>query len=34
VPNLVGLLLLSGILSRETRSFEEGVNEGTINKYN
>jgi AGCS family alanine or glycine:cation symporter len=34
VPNLIGLLLLSGILSRETRSFEEGVNEGTINKYN
>ena len=34
VPNLIGLLLLSGMLSRETRSFEEGVNEGTINKYN
>ena len=34
VPNLIGLLLLSGILSRETRIFEEGVNEGTINKYN
>ena len=34
VPNLIGLLLLSGILSRETRSFEEGINEGTINKYN
>ena len=34
VPNLIGLLLLSGILSRETKSFEEGVNDGTINKYN
>ena len=33
VPNLIGLLLLSGILSRESRNFEEGVNEGTINKY-
>ncbi|MGY8761821.1 MAG: alanine/glycine:cation symporter family protein [Nitrospinaceae bacterium] len=34
VPNLIGLLLLSGILSRETRIFEKGINEGTINKYN
>jgi AGCS family alanine or glycine:cation symporter len=34
VPNLIGLLLLSGILSRETRIFEKGIKEGTINKYN
>ena len=34
VPNLIGLLLLSEILSRETRIFEKGINEGTINKYN
>ena len=34
VPNLIGLLLLSGILSRETQIFEKGINEGTINKYN
>ena len=34
VPNLIGLLLLSGILSQETRIFEKGINEGTINKYN
>ena len=33
VPNLIGLLLLGGLLSRETRAFEEGVNEGRINKF-
>jgi AGCS family alanine or glycine:cation symporter len=33
VPNLIGLLLLSRILSRETRSFNEGINKGTINKF-
>jgi AGCS family alanine or glycine:cation symporter len=33
VPNLIGLLLLSKILTRETRSFEEGINKGTINKF-
>ena len=34
VPNLIGLLLLGGILSKETRSFEEGIKKGTINKFN
>ncbi len=34
IPNLIGLILLGGILSEETRSFEEGINKGTINKFN
>ncbi len=34
IPNLIGLLLLGGILSKETRSFEEGIKKGTINKFN
>ena len=34
VPNLIGLLLLGRILSKETRSFEEGIKKGTINKFN
>ncbi len=33
VPNLIGLLLLSGVLSRETRAFESGVANGRIDKY-
>ncbi|HIO23138.1 MAG TPA: sodium:alanine symporter family protein, partial [Nitrospinaceae bacterium] len=33
IPNLIGLLLLSRILTQETRSFEEGINKGTINKF-
>ena len=33
VPNLIGLILLGGILSRETQTFEVGIREGTINKF-
>jgi len=33
IPNLIGLLLLSRILTQETRSFEEGINKGTINRF-
>ena len=34
IPNLVGLLLLGRLLSKETKSFEEGIKNGTINKFN
>jgi len=34
IPNLIGLLLLGGMLSRETRDFEEGINKGIVNKFN
>ena len=33
IPNLIGLLLLCGILSRETQTFEVGIREGRINKF-
>ncbi len=33
VPNLVGLLLLSRVLSRETRSFERGLRDGSIPRW-
>lgn len=33
VPNLIGLLCLSGLLSRETQGFEKGIRDGSINKY-
>ena len=33
VPNLIGLILLGGILSRETQAFEVGIRRGTINKF-
>ena len=33
VPNLIGLILLSGIVSRGTQTFEIGIREGTINKF-
>ena len=33
IPNLIGLLLLGGILSRETQAFEEDINKGIINKF-
>ena len=33
VPNLIGLLFLSGLLSRETKNFEKGIKDGSINKY-
>lgn len=33
VPNLIGLVLLSKTLFRETRAYEMGVREGTIDKF-
>ena len=33
IPNLIGLVCLSGILVRETRLYEQKVSEGSINKY-
>ena len=33
IPNLIGLVCLSGILVRETRLYEQGISEGSINKY-
>lgn len=33
VPNLIGLILLSGKLSRDTQTFEVGIREGTIGKF-
>jgi AGCS family alanine or glycine:cation symporter len=33
VPNLIGLMLLGGIISRETQVFEVGIREGRINKF-
>lgn len=34
IPNLIGLLLLGGMLSKETRDFEEDINKGIVNKFN
>lgn len=33
IPNLIGLVLLSGRLVRETKSFEKGIREGSIHKF-
>jgi alanine or glycine:cation symporter, AGCS family len=33
IPNLIGLICLSGLLVRETRLYEEGVKQGSINKF-
>jgi len=33
IPNLIGLVLLSGSLVRETKSFEQGIREGSIHKF-
>jgi AGCS family alanine or glycine:cation symporter len=33
VPNLIGLVLLSGVLFRETKAYEMGVRDGSINKF-
>ena len=33
VPNLIGLILLSGVLSRETQTFELGISRGAIHKF-
>ncbi|MEE2986545.1 MAG: sodium:alanine symporter family protein [Nitrospinota bacterium] len=33
VPNLIGLVLLSGVLCRETQSYELGIRDGTIHKF-
>jgi AGCS family alanine or glycine:cation symporter len=33
VPNLIGLVLMSGLLARETKVFEKGIKDGSIAKY-
>ncbi len=33
VPNLIGLLALSNLLSKETEEFEKGLREGSISQY-
>ncbi len=33
IPNLIGLILLSGLIARETKKFEEGIKNGTIHRY-
>jgi AGCS family alanine or glycine:cation symporter len=33
IPNLIGLVLLSGTLARDTQAFEMGVKDRSINKY-
>jgi alanine or glycine:cation symporter, AGCS family len=33
VPNLIGLVLLSGILFRETKAYEMGIRDGSIDKF-
>jgi len=33
IPNLIGLVLMSGLLARETKVFEKGIEDGSIGKY-
>lgn len=33
VPNLIGLFLLSGTLFRDTKAYEKGIADGSINKF-
>jgi len=33
VPNLIGLVCLSRLLVRESRLYEEGVQQGSLNKF-
>lgn len=33
IPNLIGLIFLSGLIARETKEFEEGIKSGTIHRY-
>ena len=33
IPNLIGLIFLSGLVSKETRLFEKGIQQGSINKF-
>ena len=33
IPNLIGLVCLSGLLVVETQLFEEGLRKGSINKF-
>jgi AGCS family alanine or glycine:cation symporter len=33
VPNLIGLVLMSGLLAKETKTFEQGIKDGSIGKY-
>ena len=34
VPNLIGLVMLGGLLSQETKNFETDIRKGIINKFN
>ena len=33
VPNLIGLVLLSGVLFRETKTYEIRIRDGSIDKF-
>jgi alanine or glycine:cation symporter, AGCS family len=33
IPNLIGLIGLSFLLSRETKKFEAGIRDGTIHRF-
>lgn len=33
IPNLIGLLFMSGLLAKETKAFENGIKDGSIGKY-
>jgi alanine or glycine:cation symporter, AGCS family len=33
IPNLIGLVLLSGVLLRETKTFDMGIRDGSIDKF-
>jgi AGCS family alanine or glycine:cation symporter len=33
VPNLIGLVLLSGVLVRGTKTYEMGIRDGSIDKF-
>ena len=33
IPNLIGLVCLSGVIIRGTRLYEREVSQGSINKY-
>ena len=33
LPNLIGLVWMSGLIARETKEFEAGIKNGTIGKF-
>ena len=33
IPNLIGLIFLSGVLFRETKAYEMGIRDGSIDKF-